>query len=129
GTCVGVQGGRTAAVSNQDVGRRVVGVDARPAVELGASETGSVLVVGEVAILPVAGVIAEEIIRTGAASRDVLGIPHQDRLCVRARRYEALVTVALPGLFARQLGEAHTAGSICGVEQLGDRRLEVGERP
>src|SRR5262249_55999085 len=70
-TRVRVQRFRTAVVAHQDVGRSVVGIDPGTAVELCAREAGTRLVIGEVAVLPIPGVVAELLLPASPPTPDI----------------------------------------------------------
>src|SRR5262249_21147610 len=74
------------------------------------------------------GVVAELVVRAGTASRDILCVLHQYRQLVGARRHEAVIAVARPGLVARKLDHGHAAGHTGRAEKLSDLGLQSGDR-
>src|SRR5207237_8653048 len=84
--------------AHQDAGGRVVGVLADPTLQLRAAHAGAFLVVAVRAVLPVAVLVAEAVVRPPDPGGDVLGLLHQQRQLVGAGGGALLVAVERPGL-------------------------------
>ena len=124
---VAIERVRTAEVTHEDMGRRVVGVTAGAERELVARKAGSRLVIHEPAVFGVTGRVAQQVRGTRLAGGNLLRLRHQQWQLVRAGGDKALPAVDGQARTPRSAQLLQTDPNPAAARS-GDQR-EVGAQP